>query len=271
MKTLRIVLGDATAPKRVAELRSILASQIERLSIMKAGMIQKGSWTARDGEGWVNHSNVDGGSSNDVAVTIRRGDLVVVLSAKDIRLDFDEDVYGAEGNSCAPFPASTADGAVERMIETIRLFDAVLADRSSTRAMRSGRPQDMALLTAVEERLRLVGSLAVAEGASAGDGVQVQAPTPWSGIQAVGMTGRDRWSRLLTEDRYAGLWKGLPRIVRLEISPAATEAERRLTGRKGESWRVDLLPTTVEWTDSVDSVVERMRMLGRLAELGFAA
>lgn len=271
MKGLHIVLGDATAPKRVTELRSILAAQIERLSIMKAGMIQKGSWTARDGKGWINHSNVAGGSTNDVAVTIREGDLVVVLSAMDIRLDYDDDVYGADRNACAPFPAATAEGAVQRMVETIRLFDSVLADRSSTRAMRSGRPQDMALLTTMEERLRLVGSLAVAEGARSGDGVQIQAPTPWSGIQVVGMTGRDRWSRLLREDRYAGLWKGLPPIVRLEISPAATEAERRLTGRKGESWRVDLHPTTVEWTDSVDSVVERMRMLGRLAELGFAA
>jgi hypothetical protein len=264
MNDIRLILGCATAPKRITELCSILDVQRERLKSMTPSIVSKRAWNARDADGWINHSVVDGSTQNDTALTIRQGDLVVVLNATDVAASYDPDVF--DGTDHAPFPArpNRPDQVLARMDETIGLFRGLLAERSSPRSMRSGDARGMAILQKAERRMRAIGSAVADADVDAAAGIQIQAPCPWRGLEAVGLVG-DGWRRLLDTAKRDTLWSDLPALVRIEVQPADAAEARAMLRRPTQSWRVNLFPTELDWRPNPgQSVIDRMREIGEL-------
>lgn len=264
MNDVRLILGCATAPKRITELCSILDVQRERLRGMTPSIVSKTAWNVRDADGWINHSVVDDSDRSDTALTIRQGDLVVVLNASDIAAAYDREVFG--GNDFAPFPARSyrPDQVIARMDETIGLFRRLLAERSSSRSMRTGDAKSIDLLQKAERRMRAIGSALADPQVDGAAGIQIQAPCPWRGLEAVGLTDH-RWLRLMDDAKRQTLWEGLPTLLRIEVLPADTTEAIAMRRRPTSSWRVDLYPTTYDWRPrDGQSVMDRMREIAEL-------
>jgi hypothetical protein len=251
----------ATPPARIRELLAILTAQHERLRTGVIRMIQKGSWTMRDHNGWINHSMVSGDDAGNVALTISDGHDLIILQASDISLRDAENAFGPECRNMAPFTAFSEDDARSRMIETLSLFETLVLERESTRRIRTDTPDGLNLLTRVETRLKAVGIALSPECDPDWPEIALQAPCPWRGMEAVG-TIRGRPARIMGANQAERLSEGIPPIADMTISTPARADPRHAT--RTRSWRVDVEPVSIGWRDEVESVVERMRLLASL-------